>query len=137
MGTRTNSYIHNVHDKTPLTSVGTSYSTGKRHTLTLGSFPLGSPFRGRLGSVKIQVSSIASSAAQVSCLMTTDADGDKGFAEGKQGPLTTGLTTATDGWVVYVLDFVATTQENDTIYVFYKTDTGTVTIDSVTLTWQE
>ena len=137
MGTRTNSYIHNVHDKTPLTSVGTSYSTGKRHTLTLGSYPSGSPFRGRLGSVKIQVSSIASSAAQVSCLMTTDADGDKGFAEGKQGPLTTGLTTATDGWVVYVLDFVATTQENDTIYVFYKTDTGTVTIDSVTLTWQE
>ena len=51
--------------------------------------------------------------------------------------MTLGVTTATDGGVIYVLDFVASTQVNDTVYVFYKTDTGTVTIDSVTLTWQE
>ena len=137
MGTRTNSYIHNVYDDTALTSVGNSYATGKRHTLTLGSYPAGTPFRGRLGSIKIQVSSIAASAAEVSFLMTTDAGGDEYFADGTQGPLTTGVSTATDGGVIYVLDFVATTQVNDTVYVFYKTDIGTVTIDSVTLTWQE
>ena len=137
MGTRTNSYIHNVYDDTALTSVGNSYATGKRHTLTLGSCPAGTPFRGRLGSIKIQVSSIAASAAEVSFLMTTDAGGDEYFADGTQGPLTTGVSTATDGGVIYVLDFVATTQVNDTVYVFYKTDIGTVTIDSVTLTWQE
>ena len=137
MGTRTNSYIHNVYDDTPLTSVGTSYATGKRHTLTLGSYPAGSPFRGRLGSITIQVSSIASSAAQVSFLMTTDAGGDEYFVSGELGALTTGVTTATDGGVAYNLDFVATTQVNDTVYVFYKTNTGTVTVDKVTLTWQE
>jgi len=137
MSTRTNTFIHNVYDDTALTSVGTSYAIGKRHTLTLGSFPAGTPFSGRLGSVKIQISSLASSAAQVSFLMTTDAGGDEYFADGTLGPLTLGVTTATDGGVIYVLDFVASTQVNDTVYVFYKTDTGTVTIDSVTLTWQE
>ena len=134
---RTNTFIHNVYDATPLTSVGTSYAIGKRHTLTLGSFPDGSPFMGHLGSVKIQISSLASSAAQVSFLMTTDAGGDEYFADGTDGPLTLGVSEATDGGVIYVLDFVASTQVNDTVYVFYKTDTGTVTIDSVTLTWQE
>ena len=53
------------------------------------------------------------------------------------GSAWTGITTATDGSVTYVLDFIQATPTNDTVYIFYKTDTGTVTIDSVTLTWEE
>ena len=137
MGTRTNSYIHSVYDSTSIASVGTSYDTAKKHTLTLGSYPSGSSFRGHLGSITIHVSSIAGSATQVSFQMTTVAAGDVILADGTGGVLSTGITTATDGTVTYVLDFVATTTTNDTAYVHYKTNTGTVTVDSVTLTWQE
>ena len=126
-----------VRDTTAITSVGTSYSTSKKHTLTLGSYPAGSPWRGRSGGITIQVSSIAGGATQTSFQMTTDANGDETIGDGVGGTLTTGITTATKGSVTYVLDFVQSTPVNDTVYVFYKTDAGTVTIDSVTITWSE
>jgi len=126
-----------VRDTTAIASVGTSYATAKKHTLTLGSYPAGSPFRGRLEAVTIQVSSIAGGATETDFQMTTDSAGDETIAGGIGGDLTTGITTATDGSVTYVLDFVQSTPVNDTVYVFYKTDAGTVTIDSITITWSE
>jgi hypothetical protein len=125
-----------VRDTTAIASVGTTYDTAKKHTLTLGSYPAGSPFRGRLEALTIQVSSI-SSATELAFQMTTDADGDLTIASGVGGDLTAGITTATDGAVTYVLDFVQAAPVNDIVYVFYKTDAGTVTIDSITITWSE
>lgn len=125
-----------VRDTTAIAAVGTTYATAKKHTLTLGSYPAGSPFRGRLEALTIQVSSI-SSATELAFQMTTDADGDLTIASGVGGDLTAGITTATDGAVTYVLDFVQAAPVNDIVYVFYKTDAGTVTIDSITITWSE
>lgn len=134
---RVNHYYHKVTDSTAIAAVGNSFATAKKHTIQLGSFPDGSAWTGKLGALTIQVSSIASSAAAVSFQMTTDSGGDITIASGSAGSLTTGITTATDGSVTYVLDFIQATPTNDTVYIFYKTDTGTVTIDSVTLTWEE
>ena len=125
-----------VRDTTAIASVGTTYDTAKKHTLTLGSYPAGSPFRGRLEALTIQVSSI-SSATELAFQMTTDAAGDLTIASGVGGDLTAGITTATDGALTYVLDFVQAAPVNDIVYVFYKTDAGTVTIDSITITWSE
>ena len=125
-----------VRDTTAIASVGTTYDTAKKHTLTLGSYPAGSAFRGRLEALTIQVSSI-SSATELAFQMTTDAAGDLTIASGVGGDLTAGITTATDGALTYVLDFVQAAPVNDIVYVFYKTDAGTVTIDSITITWSE
>ena len=102
-----------VRDTTAIAAVGTTYATAKKHTLTLGS------------------------ATELAFQMTTDADGDLTIASGVGGDLTAGITTATDGALTYVLDFVQAAPVNDIVYVFYKTDAGTVTIDSITITWSE
>ena len=134
---RVNHYNRHVSDDTAIASVGTSFATSKKHTIKLGSFPDDSAWSGKLSAVTIHVSSIASSASQVSFRMTTDSDGDITIASGASGALDVGITTATKGSVTYVLEFVQITPVNDTVYLFYKTDTGTVTIDEVIVTWRE
>ena len=118
-------------------SVGNSFDKSKKHTIKLGAFPDDSAWSGELSAVTIHVSSIASLASQVSFRMTTDSNGDITIASGASGALDVGLSTATKGSVTYVLEFVQITPVNDTVYLFYKTDTGTVTIDEVIVTWRE
>tara|TARA_Y100001938_G_scaffold147887_1_gene230173 strand:- start:2664 stop:3077 length:414 start_codon:yes stop_codon:yes gene_type:complete len=137
MGTRVNHYFHSVSDDTSLTSVGTSFDASKKHTIKLGSFPDESRFIGKISAVTIHVSSIASSASQVSFRMTSDSTGDKTLLSGLAGDLDVGITTATDGSVTYVFSFIQSVPTNDTVYLFYKTNTGTVTIDEVIITWEE
>ena len=48
-----------------------------------------------------------------------------------------GVTTGTDGGLTIVLEFILSTPTDDTVYMFYKTDAGTVTVDSVTINWKE
>ena len=131
---RVNHYNRHVSDDTAIASVGTSFDTSKKHTIKLGSFPDDSAWAGELSAVTIHVSSIAS---QVSFRMTTDSGGDITIASGASGALDVGITTATKGSVTYVFEFVQITPVNDTVYLFYKTDTGTVTIDKVIVTWRE
>jgi hypothetical protein len=136
MSTRTNSFMHPVRNITPIASVNTSYATARRHTLALGSFPAGSAWIGHVSSIVIQVSSIAGGAKEVSFLLSEDAGGDivLGSATGEFEP---GVTTATDGGLTIVLEFILSTPTDDTVYMFYKVDAGTVTVDSVTINWKE
>jgi len=136
MGTRVNHYFHSVSDDTSLASVGTSFDANKKHTIKLGSFPDESRFIGKISAVTIHVSSI-SSASEVSFRMTSDSTGDKTLLSGLDGDLDVGITTATDGSVTYVFSFIQSVPTNDTVYLFYKTDTGSVTIDEVIITWEE
>ena len=55
---------------------------------------------------------------------------------GTESTIETGVTTATDGAVVYKIDLDYIFDSSD-IYVFYKTDAGTVSVDAVELTYHE
>tara|TARA_R100000700_G_C3083431_1_gene88041 strand:+ start:34 stop:441 length:408 start_codon:yes stop_codon:yes gene_type:complete len=134
---RVNLFRHPVTVGNAITSVGTSYASDKKAALTLGSFPAGTAYTGMLSQVTIFVSSIASSAASLSFKLTKDAAGNKILANGDAGSFTLGETTTT-GSVTFVTDFDVYNAENDTVYLWCKVNTGTVTIDADSyLIWVE
>ena len=129
------SIIKKSTDTTQKTSVGTSYATAKKATLTL-QMPTNFPLAFHLEGLFIRMSSLNSSPTKLTVKITTDANGDEAIVTGTESTIETGVTTATDGSVVYkiVLDYIF---DSSDIYVFYKTDAGTVSVDTVELTYHE
>jgi|TARA_R110000824_G_scaffold157829_2_gene331327 hypothetical protein len=90
--------------------------------------------------LEIHVSSIATSAATLTCYLTWDSIGDyPATSESDATTIVVGLTEATDGGVAISLDVnptfptVATTTGK--VYLHVKTDTGTVTVGTARLYW--
>jgi hypothetical protein len=134
---RVNSFLHPVPMDSNIATVGTGYDSDKIHTITLGSFPEGSAFIGKLKQITVFVSSIASSAANMTLKITKDAAGNKIIADGASGAFTLGETVTT-GSVTFVFDFPVYDATNDTVYVWYKVNTGTCTVDADSyLIWEE
>lgn len=135
MATRTTSLIKKSSDTTQKTSVGTSYDGSKKATLAL-QMPSNFPLAFHLEGIFIKMSSLASSPTKITMKLTTDSNGDEAIVTGTESTIETGVTTATDGAVVYKidLDYIF---DSSNVYVFYKTDAGTVSIDSVELTYHE
>ena len=135
MALRTNKIIKKSVDGTQKTSVGTSYATAKKATLPL-LMPSGFPLAFHLEGLFIRMSSLNSSPTKLTIKITTDANGDEAIVTGTESTIETGVTTATDGAVVYKIDLDYIFDSSD-IYVFYKTDAGTVSVDAVELTYHE
>ena len=135
MALRTNKIIKKSIDSTQKTSVGTSYATAKKATLGL-LMPSGFPLAFHLEGLFIRLSSLNSSPTKLTIKITTDANGDEAIITGTESTIETGVTTATDGSVVYKIDLDYIFDSSD-IYVFYKTDAGTVSVDAVELTYHE
>jgi len=135
MALRTNKIIKKSVDGTQKTSVGTSYDTAKKATLAL-KMPSGFPLAFHLEGLFIRLSSLNSSPTKLTIKITTDANGDEAIVTGTESTIETGVTTATDGAVVYKIDLDYIFDSSD-IYVFYKTDAGTVSVDAVELTYHE
>ena len=135
MAVRSVSVIKKSSDAVQKTSVGTSYDTAKKATLALQQ-PANFPLRFHLEGVFVQMSSLASSPTKLTMKLTTVSGGDLAIVTATQSDIDTGVTTATDGSAIYKidLDYIF---ESDTVYLFFKTDTGTVSIDSVELTYHE
>jgi hypothetical protein len=129
------SIIKKSTDTTQKTSVGTSYDGTKKATLSL-QMPEGFPLAFHLEGLFIRMSSLASSPTTLTIKITTDSNGDEAIVTGTASTIETGVTTATDGAVVYKIDLDYIFDDSD-IYVFYKTDAGTVSIDAVELTYHE
>lgn len=129
------SIIKKSTDTTQKTSVGTSYDGTKKATLSL-QMPEGFPLAFHLEGLFIRMSSLNSSPTTLTIKITTDSNGDEAIVTGTASTIETGVTTATDGAVVYKIDLDYIFDDSD-IYVFYKTDAGTVSIDTVELTYHE
>jgi hypothetical protein len=82
-----------------------------------------------LNSIRIKLSSLASSPTTVEYMITSDAAGDDILITGVELDIRTGLTTATVGACEDNLQG-ATVYATD-MYIFFKTDAGTVTVESV------
>jgi|TARA_R100000084_G_scaffold109413_1_gene76450 hypothetical protein len=134
---RVNSFIHPVTFDSAIASVDTSYHTDRKHTVTLGSFPAGSAFTGKLKQITIWVSSIASSAANMSFKVTSDSAGNKILTDVDAGAFTIGQT-ATTGSLTFVPEYPIYVAGGDTVYIWYKVNTGTCTVDADShLIWEE
>ena len=135
MADRMTHLIKKSVDSTQKTSVGTSYDTAKKATLEL-IMPADFPLNFHLSAVYVQMSSLNSSPTKLSVKITTDSGGDEAIMTGTESTIEAGVTTATDGSAIYKLD-VDYVFESSTIYAFFKTDTGTVSIDKIELTYHE
>ena len=122
-------------DSTQKAGVATSYDAAKKATLSL---PKNSNFNftGNLGGLWIWMSSIAGGATKITFRISLDAAGDEMLVTDTEAdPIYTGTTTATDGSVVYSLNGLPVDLDVDTLYVFFKTNAGTVAVDKVQLSW--
>ena len=139
MGTRTNRFIHRATNSTSIANVGTSYYAAKKHEIDLGSYPKGSPFVGRINGLIIQCSSMSTGTVpqQIHYKMSTDSNGDKIIFGADTGEISTGISSTSKGGTSYRIDMDFISEVNSTVYIFYKTDAGTLTIDKTIVMWHE
>ena len=122
-------------DSTPKAGVATSYAAAKKATLSLPK-RTNESFPAKLGGLWIWMSSIAGGATKITFRISLDAAGDEMLVTDTEAdPIYTGTTTATDGSVVYSLNGLPVDLDVDTLYVFFKTNAGTVSVDKVQLSW--
>ena len=127
-----------------MSAVGNSFALGKAILLkedsAVDANSRAMPSACHWSHLEIHVSSIASSAASLNVYLTWDAAGDLPCtAASGATTIVTGLQTATDGGLAIDLDvfatFPATATTSGQVYLFAKTDTGTVQIDVARLYW--
>ena len=130
---RTSKTMHYKRDDTNVAGVGSAFNAAKRNELVLTS----GSFLGRLNGIVIGVSSMSAGPAPTTLTMriTEDAAGDRCIVTDTDSSISVGLTTATSGTADYRAD-IDLSVLGGTVYVFCKTNTGTCTIDSVTITWE-
>lgn len=133
---RTKPFRHTII-KQPALAITSSYASAKRVEFSLGMPFTGDAFKGKLQSLIVQVSSIASSAAKINFKIATDTTGDAIVIPDTSADIDTGITTAAKGATAARIDLDMGLLSGDTVYVFFKTDTGTCTIDQVFLSWEE
>jgi hypothetical protein len=119
---------------TPIASVGTSFATAKKATLTLPRNPSRN-FQTKLGGLWIWVSSIAGGATKLTFRIALDVGGDKLLLTDTEGDIFVGTTTATKGSLVYSFLSLPVDLSINDLYLIAKTDAGSVTIDEVSLSW--
>ena len=132
--TRTrNSLTKSSFTLTGATGVGSSFSTASYGTLEFKA-------EGDAAYIKpemliIQCSSTASTPTALVFRITKDAAGDECIIPDTSASLFAGITTPSDATAVYQigLPYVETANAAASFYLFFKTDTGTVTIDSAEL----
>tara|TARA_Y100001973_G_C5206838_1_gene342051 strand:- start:278 stop:685 length:408 start_codon:yes stop_codon:yes gene_type:complete len=130
------SFLHQVSSTTDVAAVGTSYNAAKYSSVRLRTTADPTRVGAILSGVYVKVKTIAGGAAKLSIQISTDVNGDSIIIPSSEADLSTGVTTATVGAAVYdlAIDYVSS---SDQIYIWYKTDAGTVTVDSVEVSWRE
>jgi hypothetical protein len=115
--------------------VSTIFDLTKKTTLDL-DFSVSKSFKGTLKGLWIYISNAASSPTTISIMITTDATGDEILIPETESSISFGLTTATKGSASFFIDQPMILRGQESIYVFCKTDAGTVQIDKVVLSWE-
>ena len=117
------------------TSVGDSFNTGKYGSVEIK--PVSASVHIEPEMLIVQCSSLAGGTPPTSVVVriTKDSNGDECIVPDTSGSLSTGLTTATDATAVYEigLPYLDTASSAASFYLFFKTDSGTLTVDSADL----
>ena len=130
-------FINYKDNAAAVAAVGTAYASAKRITLKMLNSSDARSVSGYFDRLYVYVSSI-SSAASLSMKITNDTDGDDVIVPEIPGRvIETGITTATEGAVVFDLGHQVWSDADDTVYVWLKCNNGTVTVDTTRLIWSE
>jgi len=90
----------------------------------------------RLQALYVHVNTIAAGATSLTVRLTRDAAGNQPWIGDTTATLSTGITTANQGAITVKID-VDYIHEDANLYVHFKTNAGTCTVDQVELTWEE
>jgi hypothetical protein len=136
-------FFHTSENTTARALIGQAYDTAKSHSHDLlanaPEFLSQAVWRGRLDSVVIQTSSWAGGTppTTLDMMISSDSDGDVILVPTTTATLEPGVTTANIGGVAYKVDcpltIVAGAKGDSTIYVHFKCDSGTLTVDVSTV----
>lgn len=132
-----NSY-HSSSVETDRSSVGTAYDLTKVHQHTLSQGPVldSGAFFGYVEGLFIQLSAISGATKIVACV-SLDPEGNYKFLPDTEANIATGITDSTTGTAVVALNLpVRNFLNTNSLYVFIKTDAGTVTLDASYLTYR-
>ena len=69
--------------------------------------------------------------------MSTDPAGDNIVFGANTGEISGGVTTSTKGATSYRIEAPLFIDGDDSIYLWYRTDQGTLTVDKTTVLWHE
>lgn len=116
-------------------AIGTSFTTAKSFEVDMGMFPDDAPYRGYVSLIVAQLSSIAGGATTITMRICRDAAGDECIITDTASQIFTGVTTSTKGTACYALNAFSSLESTDKVYVFLKTNAGTVTADFIEITW--
>ena len=134
------SYIFGSTVTSNVAAIGTSFDVTKFHLhKLLEGRDNGSPqFQSEIDGLYVRVTNIAGGAAKITARLCCDPNGDYTFLPDTEATLAIGLTTATTG--VAVWDFGLPLKQffgNSDVYLFIKTDAGTVTLANSCIVWRE
>lgn len=131
------SFTHTITHAVNLAASNT-YATARRHNLDLMSdtIPTGAvPFSGFIDSITVHMNTIAG-AASLTIRCTSDAGGDQTIFGDTTATISTGVTTATDGSITVKVGAIYGSS-SDSLFLFWKTDAGTATVDTIIVNWSE
>lgn len=120
-------------------AIGNAFDVTKFHLHDLAEgLNVGTVFKGYVEGLYVRVTAIAGGATKITARLCCDAAGDFTFLPDTEADLATGLTTATTGVAVYefklpIKQFFGTSE----VFLFIKTDAGTVTLTNSCITWSE
>jgi hypothetical protein len=114
-------------------AVSNSFNASNKSSLNL-DIDYKKVFAANVQGVFVTASSI-SAANSLTIRVCTDSAGDKPIVPDTQATIATGLTTSDSGMAVYKVDLDVYTSA-ETYFVFYKTNAGSLTVDSVTMTYR-
>tara|TARA_R110000782_G_scaffold14970_2_gene44171 strand:- start:14724 stop:15152 length:429 start_codon:yes stop_codon:yes gene_type:complete len=136
-------FIWSVRDDTDKAGVGQTFDAAKGYVLSLnsGAQPsgqlAGGAWRGRIESVVVNIKAIAGGATKLTLKgAMPGASGNVIILPDTEATIALGVGSTTVGAVAYQagLDWV---NNNDDLVLVFKTDAGTVTLDSVQVCWAE
>ncbi len=116
------------------TGITTSFDATKGIPIIIPSYLTGR-FFGELKALWIYVTATAGTPTAATMRLTKEADGDLALITDTESIISYGITTTTTGSSVWRFDIdIAIDQQM--LYAFFKTDTGTFTVDKITLTYR-
>lgn len=93
--------------------------------------------RARLSALYITVDTIAAGATALTIRICSDANGDAVLFGDSAATLSIGVTTATVGSATYKIDVDYVDPLVGSLYLFWKTDVGTCSVRTASISWEE
>ena len=127
--------INRVTSRASVAGVGSSFNLTKRLDIDMEMFPPSQYFEGYLTLIVLQISNI-NGASKITMRLCRDVEGDQMIITDTESNIFTGITTASKGSAIFALNAFVKVNHAGDLYVFLKTDTGTLDIDFVEITYQ-